>query len=144
MTSADVHGPIDVVVFEMPVSGATGAIAESVFDLVDSGIIRLYDVMVVAKDEDGTVTEIDVSTLDGEITIAQFSGARSGLVGADDLDDAAALLEAGRMGVVLVYENAWAIPFVAAARESGAELIATSRLSAQDIMDTLDALETEG
>ena len=41
----------------------------------------------------------------------------------------------------LVYENAWAIPFVAAAREAGGEMIASARIPAQDVMDALDALE---
>lgn len=141
MTTADVHGPIDVVVFEMDPDNATGAIAEAVLDLVESGIVRLYDVFVVVKDQDGTLTEIELDALEGEITLAQFSGARSGLVGSEDIDDAGSLLEPGRMAVVLVYENAWAIPFVAAARESGAELVASSRLSAQEIMDALDELE---
>ena len=144
MTTADVHGPIDVLVFEMDPDNATGAIAESLFDLVESGTIRLFDLMVVVKDADGTVTEVELDALEGEITVAQFSGARSGLIGADDMDDAGALLESGRMAVLIVYENAWAVPFVAAARASGAEVVATSRISAQDIMDTLDALEAEG
>jgi hypothetical protein len=139
--TTDVFGPIDVVVFEMDPANATGAIAEAVLDLVESGVIRLYDVFVVVKEEDGTVTEIELDALDGEVTLAQFSGARSGLIASDDLDDAGALLEPGRMAVVLVYENAWAVPFVAAARASGAELVASSRLSAQDIMDALDAIE---
>jgi Family of unknown function (DUF6325) len=143
MSTADVHGPIDVIVFELPSEGATGAIAEAVLDLVDSGTIRLFDVMVVLKEADGSITEVELDTLAGEITIANFSGARSGLLGSDDVDDAGALLEAGSMAVLIVYENAWAVPFVAAARESGAELIASARLSAQDIMDTLDELETE-
>ena len=143
MANMDVHGPIDVLVFELELENATGEVASVLLDLVDSGTIRLYDVMVIAKEEDGTVTEIDISTLDGEISIAQFAGARSGLVGSDDVDDAASILEPGRMAVVLVYENTWAVPFVAAARASGAELIASSRLSAQDIMDALDELEAE-
>ncbi len=144
MANEDVFGPIDIVVFEMDPDNATGGIAQAVFDLVESGIVRIYDVMLVLKDHDGTVTEIDVSTLDGEISIAQFSGARSGLIGADDLDDAGGLLEPGRMAFLIMYENAWAVPFVAAAREAGAELIASSRINAQDIMDALDEIEAEG
>jgi uncharacterized membrane protein len=143
MTTADALGPIDLIVFELPAEGATGAIAEAVLDLVDNGTIRLYDVMVVMKGADGSVTMVDLDTLDGEVTIANFAGARSGLIGDDDLEDAGALLAPGSMAVLIVYENAWAVPFVVAARASGAEVVATARLSAQDIMDTLDELEAE-
>ena len=51
-------------------------------------------------------------------------------------------MEPGRLAALIVYENTWAIPFVAAARESGGELIAGARLPAQDVMDALDALES--
>lgn len=144
MTIADdVFGPIDVIVFELPAEGATGAIAEAVLDLVDNGTIRLFDVMVVMKEADGSVTAVDLDALDGEVSIANFAGAQSGLLGDEDLDDAGALLEPGNMAVLIVYENAWAVPVVAAARASGAEVIASARLSAQDIMETLDELEAD-
>jgi hypothetical protein len=58
------------------------------------------------------------------------------------MHQAAEALEPGRLAALLVYENTWAIPFVAAARESGGELIAGARLPAQDVMDALDALES--
>ena len=44
--------------------------------------------------------------------------------------------------MLLVYENTWAVPFVAAARESGGELVAGARIPAQDVMEALDALDT--
>ncbi len=55
--------------------------------------------------------------------------------------EAAGVLEPGKAAAVLVYENAWAIPFVAAARGEDGEMVATARLSAQEIMDALDAAE---
>jgi hypothetical protein len=47
----------------------------------------------------------------------------------------------GTLAVLLVYEDTWAVPFVAAARESGGELIAGARIPAQDVMEALDALD---
>jgi len=47
----------------------------------------------------------------------------------------------GTLAVLIVYENTWAVPFVAAARESGGEMIASARIPAQDVMDALDSLE---
>ena len=47
----------------------------------------------------------------------------------------------GTIAVLLVYENAWAAPFVAAARKAGGQMVATARVPAQDIIDALDALE---
>jgi hypothetical protein len=141
MTKPDVHGPIDVIVIEFP-SGTEGAdTATALGDLVDSGAVRLYDLMVVTTDADGSCSEVELSS-DGPLpALAKFSGARSGLLTTDDVAEAAGVLEPGKAAAVLLYENAWAIPFVAAARGDGGEMVATARLSAQDIMDALDAAE---
>jgi hypothetical protein len=60
------------------------------------------------------------------------------------MQKAAAAMQPGTLAVLIVYENTWAVPFVAAAMESGGELIASARIPAQDVMDALDALEANG
>jgi hypothetical protein len=45
--------------------------------------------------------------------------------------------------VLLVYENTWAAPFVAAAHRAGGQVIASARIPAQEIIDVLAALEDE-
>ena len=51
------------------------------------------------------------------------------------------MLDPGATALVVVYENAWAVPFVAAARAEGGQLVASDRITAQQIMDALDAAE---
>jgi uncharacterized membrane protein len=141
MTKPDVHGPVDVLVIEFP-SGADGAnTATALGDLIDSATVRLYDLMVVTTDADGSCSEVELSS-DGPLSaLARFSGARSGLLTTDDVVDVAGVLEPGKAAAVLVYENAWAVPFVAAARGEDGHMVATSRLSAEEIMNALDAAE---
>jgi uncharacterized membrane protein len=144
MNGSDVHGPIDVIVVEFPSGGDMEPVRSALVDLLDAGTIRLYDLMVVRREQDGTITEVDLTALpDGGFALEAFAGARSGLLGDDDLEDAAAVLEPGTTAALLVYENAWAVPFVAAARGAGGELVASARLSAQEIMDALDVLDNE-
>ena len=71
----------------------------------------------------------------------QFAGARSGLIGHDDVQQAGDAMTPGTTAALLVFENAWAAPFVAAARKNGGEVIASMRIPAQDVMDALDALD---
>jgi uncharacterized membrane protein len=146
MSEADVHGPIDFVLIEFPGDRLTGAAADALLDLVEQGIVAIYDLLVVRKEEDGTFSGIDVSELSADALggFTAFSGARSGLLGDDDLADAANAMKPGTVAALLVYENVWARPFVAAAREAGGQLVASARIPAQDIMDALDALETDG
>jgi hypothetical protein len=75
---------------------------------------------------------------------ADLAGVRSGLLTDEEMQEAAATMQPGTLAVLLVYENTWAVPFVAAAMESGGELIAGARIPAPAVMDALDALDASG
>lgn len=143
MSDQDVHGPIDYLLVQFG-DGALGSdTVDAVLDLVDRKVIYLYDVLALRADADGTVSPIDLHALaPGEIGgIAALAGAQTGLLGDDDLADAGAALDPGALGVLLVYENAWSIPFVGAALRSGGQVIASQRIPAQAVMDALDAAD---
>jgi hypothetical protein len=142
MTTADVHGPIDFVMIEFSGDRLTGGAAQALLDLVDEGIVALYDILVVGKEDDGSVYAVDLADgVDRLGGFADLAWVRSGLLTEDDMREAAEAMQPGTLAALIVYENTWAIPFVAAARESGGELIASERIPAQDVMDALDALE---
>ncbi len=140
MTDTDVHGPIDFVLIEFPGDRLTGDTGRALLDLVGRGVIRLYDLMVISKEADGSFNAVELAdpTAGG---FADFAGARSGLLGDDDLREAAGAMEPDTVAALIVYENTWAIPFVAAARNSGGELVASARIPATDIMQALESLD---
>ena len=139
----DEMGPIDYVVLEWPSDApATGEIQKLLLDLVDRGIIRVLDIAFVSKGEDGSVAAIeagDVATV--AAIFAEFEGASSGLLDFADLEEAAAALEPGTSGTVLVWENTWAAPLATAMRRSGGQLVASGRIPVQAILASLDALD---
>jgi hypothetical protein len=143
MSTTDVHGPIDFVLLEFPGDRVTGRAAEALLDLVERGIVRVYDALVISKSEDGSFAGIDLADLtpDGLGGFAAFAGAQSGMLGDEDLQLAADAMTPGTIAALIVYENTWAVPFVAAAMESGGEVIASARIPAQDVMDALDATD---
>ena len=140
-TPTDVHGPIDFVLLEFPGDQLTGEAAPALMDLVERGIIRLYDLVVVSKNADGSVEALELEDPSGVGSFSYFAGARSGLLGNEDLRMAAEAMNPNTVAALIVYENSWAVPFVAAARNSGGELIASARIPASDVMDALEALE---
>jgi hypothetical protein len=144
MTYADVHGPVDFVLLEFKGDRLTGRAAQELLSLVDNGIVRVYDVLVVGKDQDGEVYAVDFAEGGDERPgdFEELAGARSGLLSEDDLREAGSALESGRLAVLVVYENTWAIPFVAAAMDSGGQLVAGARIPAPDVMAALGALES--
>ena len=140
----DELGPIDIVVIEYPADAPMTGDAVPIFlDIVDRGIIRVLDVLFVKKDEDGSVAGFEARDLDadsvGDLTV--FEGASSGLLGDDDTGTVGDLLEPGSAAVMIVYENRWAAPFAAAVRRNGGVLVANQRITAQELMDAIDAAD---
>jgi hypothetical protein len=140
----DELGPIDYVVLEWPGEQPTaGEVQPLLLDLVDRGIIRILDIAFVAKDRDGSVSGVELGDLkQAAAAFAEFEGASSGLLGFDDLEEAATALDPGTSAAVIVWENRWAAPVAAALRRSGGQLVASGRIPVQAILAALDAVET--
>jgi len=114
-------------------------------DLVDRGIIRILDLVFIQKAEDGSVSALELEQLkDGGIDLSIFEGASSGLIGDDDISEAANALEPGDAAGVVIYENVWAAPFAVALRRAGGQLVASGRIPVQAIIAALDATEAAG
>ena len=145
-TEFEEMGPVDYVIVEFPGSKMTGEGLPLLVDLVDRGVIRILDLLFVTKELDGTLTALALSdaTGDGVPELAVFQGAASGLLGEDDLAEAASVIEPGNSAAVLIYENAWAAPFAAALRRGGAQLVASGRIPLQDLMEALEPASAGG
>jgi hypothetical protein len=136
-------GPIDYVVLEWQGELPTaGEVQPLLLDLVDRGIIRILDIAFLTKDEDGSVSALEVGDLKQvAAAFAEFEGASSGLLGYEDLEEAAAALDPGTSAAVLVWENRWAAPVAAALRRSGGQLVASGRIPVQAVLAALDEVE---
>jgi Family of unknown function (DUF6325) len=132
-------GPIDYILVEWPGRQPNGEVAPHLVDLVDRGLIRILDLALIAKDEEGNVAALEIADVGGELEV--FEGASSGLIGDDDLAEAGGVLAPGTSAALLVYENTWAAPFATAVRRSGGELVASGRIPIDDVLAALDAAE---
>jgi hypothetical protein len=137
-------GPIDYLVIEFPECHPTGENLPLLVDLVDRGIIRILDLVLVKREFDGSMSllALDDADGDGEWDFSVFEGVSSGVLSRDDVDEAGQALEPGRSALVLVYENRWAAPLAVALRRSGAQLVSGERIPVQAILASLDATET--
>ena len=135
---SDVHGPIDYVMLQFPEGSALGGAGRAVREVIDQGVVQLYDVLVLHKEADGTVTEIDLAAVGSPDGLAGFAGARSGLLDAEDVTSAGALLDPGTIGAVLVFENTWARRFVAETLSAGGDVIASARIPATLVVEALN------
>src|SRR3954467_1215344 len=136
-------GPVDYVVVEFPAGAAnfTGEMATELLRLVDSGLIRVVDVLILTKDADGTVEAAELADVGALGELQAVEAELAELLAADDVIHLAAAMDPGTVAGVLIWENLWAAPFASAARRAGGQLIANGRIPIQAIVASIEADE---
>jgi len=141
--SLDELGPVDYIVVEFPAGATnfTGEMAKELLALVDGGIIRVIDVLILTKADDGTIEAMELSDVEELGELETLEAELAELLAADDVAHLAAAMDPGSTAGVLIWENLWAAPFAAAARRSGGQLIANGRIPMQAIIASIEADE---
>lgn len=136
-------GPIDYIVLEWPGRQPKGDAVPLIIDLVERGIIRVLDIALMVKGDDGSVAAVDLGDLDEDSGFGVFDGAMTGLITQEDLEEAATALNPGTSAAVLVWENVWAAPVAVALRRSGGQLVASGRIEIQAVLAALELIEEQ-
>jgi Family of unknown function (DUF6325) len=141
----DELGPVDWIVVEFPGSRFNGQIAPALLDLVERDLVRVLDLLVLKKDDDGSLEAFELSDLDeGEIGgFREYESELAMLLSEEDVTSLAAAIEPGSSAAVLVWENTWAAPFASAVRRSGGQLVASGRIPIQALLAAVEADEEE-
>jgi len=144
--TVDELGPVDYLVIEFPAGeqNFTGEAAEELARLAESGTIRVLDLLILIKNEDGSVDALELDETPAVDALRALEADIAELLAADDVELLAAAMEPGSVAGVLVYENRWAAPFAAAARRAGGQLIANGRIPIQAIIASIEADEATG
>ncbi len=141
--SLDELGPVDYLIVEFPAGAQnfTGEGAVELLRLHDAGIIRLMDLLILQKGEDGTVMAQELGDLADLGELARLEAELVQTLAESDVDHLAAAMDPGSVAGVLVYENLWAAPFASAMRRAGGQLIANGRIPIQAIIAAVEADE---
>jgi hypothetical protein len=139
----DEMGPVDFVILEFPAGHQhfTGEVIEELARLIESGTVRLLDMLILAKDDDGKIEAMEIDEVPGLDEMRGLEAHVAEILAEDDVVHLAAAMEPGSVAGVLVWENAWAAPFGSAARRAGGQLIATGRIPIQAIAAQIEAEE---
>jgi hypothetical protein len=147
----DELGPVDYLVVEFPAgrSNFSGEMAAALASLVESGTIRVLDLLVVNKADDGSVEAFEIDDLDQDQAggLLGLETEIAEILAAEDVVHLAEAMENGSTAGVLVWENSWAAPFASAARRAGGQLVASGRIPIQAIAASIeaeDAARSEG
>jgi len=139
--TVDELGPVDWIVVEFPGSRFKGEIAPALDELVTRNIIRVLDLLLIRKDEEGSFDVFELSDLDeSEMgTLRLYETALANLLSEEDVESVAAAIEPGSTAALLVWENTWAAPFGSAVRHAGGQLAASGRIPVQALLAAIEA-----
>jgi hypothetical protein len=141
--SIDELGPVDYLVVEFPAGqqNFTGEAAEQLLRLHDSGTIRVMDLVIIGKGDDGTIMAQELGDLDDMGEFARLETELAETLAEEDVLAFGEVMENGSLGAVLVYENLWAAGFASAVRHAGGQLISQGRIPVQAIIAAVEADE---
>jgi hypothetical protein len=132
--------PMRYLVLAFPDGNISDEIAPELADLVDKKIIRILDIVFVAKDAAGDVRVLEFDELGNLVGFAEIDGEADGLIGPDDLGFVGRELEPGAAAAVLLVEDLWAAPLARALDRSGGMLLARARVPADLLLAQITEL----
>jgi hypothetical protein len=136
------RGPIDYLIVGFEGNKFDGSILKALSDALESGVINLIALALVAKDKDGNVTNIDAANLGDEVAVGITTKyvKDQNAVSQDDIDEMSDLLENNTSAGMLVIEHTWAIPLKKALLDANGVLVADGRIHP----DAADELNNTG
>jgi uncharacterized membrane protein len=133
--------PVEYLVISFPGSGFRGEIAPAIERLVRAGTVRILDLVFLTKDDDGAVSYVELDDLDDADSLASLDGAAGGIIGDEDVAEAALAIEPGTSALFVIWEDRWAAELGAAIRAAGGELVIGERIPHDAIAAALGATE---
>lgn len=136
----DELGPVDYLVVEFPGSQFHGEILPELLALVRHGVVRVLDLALIRKDEDGSYEAYEFEDLlDGPLAeLREVERDLAELLSDKDVAATADALEPGSTAALLVYENLWAAPLASAVRRAGGLMVASGRIPVQQLLGVLE------
>ena len=140
------YGPVEMYLVGFEGERPAPAVIEALGDLLDSGLMRLLDVIIISRSEAGEVTVVEVHDEADEYGLADIELAAIGIAGDEDIDELAELVPPGRSAALVVLEMVYARELAEKVAASGAEVLSVERIPApvvNAIVDAVDELDAE-
>ena len=134
------YGPTDFFAIEFKTDQLTGETLPELLELVKKEIIRVIDLVIIQKDQDGNYQVLEIEELTPEI-IAIFDPLNveiSGIIQVEDIEVIAGAMDDNTTAALLLLENLWAIKFGEAAVRSGGRLVMFDRIPFEVVNETLE------
>lgn len=136
--TVETYGPADLYVVAFPSERVPDQIREAVLQTLSSGVIKLLDLVLVRRAQDGSTEVLEIESLGDEFDLTLIETTGSGLVGQEDLDELIEEVQPGTSVLVFLFENTWARSIAAAVRDTGAVVISAQRFPADVVNEVAE------
>ena len=125
-------GPVEYIAIAFPGNKFSGEIIPAIRELQDSGTIRVLDLVIITKDDDGNVASIELNEASPETqaTFAALGVENRNLLGQEDFEDIGNALDPNSTAALMIWENVWAERFATSLRNADGILVANGRIPA--------------
>jgi len=134
------RGPIDYIVVSFEGLDFKGEALDALHEASENGTIKVLDIALVARDEEGNTTAIELADVENDLVkaIAESNGSGQGVITDEDIEEISELLEDNTAAGLLIIEQLWAIPLKKALIDAKGTLVAEGRIhpDAQEEIDS--------
>lgn len=134
------YGPVDMIALEFKTDNLKGEILAELIALVEQNIVRVVDLVVIQKHEDGSHQALEMEQVAPDI-LSVFDPIEmeiSGIIQVEDIELIAEAMEPETTSAVLLVENLWAIRFAEAVVRAEGRLLMHGRIPYEVINETLE------
>ncbi len=137
------YGPVDFVALEFKGNQFKGEIFPELMKLVNDGVVRVIDIIVVKKDADGNVTHQEIQETDQSV-LAVFNPLKAeinGMIQVEDIELIGEKLDPNTTAALLMFENLWAVNFVKAVENANGRAVMHVRIPHEVVVETMEKIE---
>jgi len=119
------HGPVQYFVIDFPGNHFKGEIIPALQDVISKGLIRIVDIVFVAKDEDGNFGffELDETNNPSAKAFSSVVDRVTGLLSEGDIMQLSRNIPKNSSAALLVFEHLWATGLADAIRNADGEIV---------------------
>lgn len=136
-------GPVDFIALEFPGNRFKGEILPDLLDLVEREVIRIFDLLIITKDPDGTVHVRELQELDpAEMSIVDpFKADVSQMITELDIQAIAEKLENNSTAGLMLIENLWAKKTMQSMVDANGRLVMFERIPHDVVEEALSDIK---
>jgi hypothetical protein len=132
-------GPVDFIALEFPGNHFKGEILPDILELVDKKVVRVFDLVIIRKDQDGSVDVRELQQLDGDqmAVVNPLHAEVSQLITEEDINKIAEKMECNSTAGLMLIENLWAKKTKQAMIDAGGRLVMFERIPHEVVEEAL-------